>query len=62
MSQSPQPLPNRAFTDEEKAQFEACFERLRGREDVDASILPYPGLVESTLFYLWQQATREAKQ
>lgn len=61
MSQSPQPLPEQAFTEEEKSQFEACLARLRDRNDMDSSIFPYPDFTISTMFYLWQQATRDAK-
>jgi len=63
MSQQPQlPEPFRAFTEQEKADFEACVARMRERDDMDASIFPYPDFHVSTMFYLWQQATREAKQ
>ena len=59
MSQQPEPF--RAFTEEEKQQFEACIHRIKEREDIDQSIFPYPDLAVSSMFYLWQQATREGK-
>ena len=60
MSQQPE-APALPYTPEEVRAFEACIRRLEARKEMDDHPAPYPNPAVSAMFYLWQQATREAK-
>ena len=62
MTQQQQPTAEaRAFTDEEREAFVSCIERLKQRNDMDVGERPFDDFQVNVLFYLWQQATRDAQ-